>query len=92
MATKTTAYAYRSGHIGFGNFCPDGALPIARDWSKLLREIIEALAVHCYDGETLKVGGLATTDNDDEALGIFEEFKAQVQACLDNCGQRRDCA
>ena len=83
MATKSVAFCWRSGLIGFGNSCPEGALPIARDYDKRLRGVIDVLATHAYDGETLKVGGVATADDDGEALLAVQEFQAQVNKRLE---------
>lgn len=84
MPQKLTAYAFRSGEIGISNHVPDGALPIARDYSKRLREAVEVMAVHGYDGETLRVPGLSTTKDDDEALDKFMDFNRDVQRILDD--------
>lgn len=77
--TEITAYCWRSGLIQFGTEVPDGALPIATGPEKPLRDIVDVLAVHCYDNVNLRVGGIATAQDSDEALDRLLEFQAQVQ-------------
>lgn len=83
MATKSVAFCWRSGLIGFGYSCPEGALPIARDYDKRLRGVVEVLATLGYDNETLRVGGVATADDDGEALLAVQDFQARVNKRLE---------
>ena len=82
MASKMIAYCWRNGKIEFGNQLPEGALPIARDFSKRLRDAVEVLAVPGYDGETLIVPGLPTASTGNEALQKLETFRERVKAHL----------
>ncbi|WP_028586693.1 hypothetical protein [Desulfocurvus vexinensis] len=82
MANKVVVYCWRNGKIDFGNQLPKGALPIARDFSKRLRDAVEVLAVHGYDGETLIVPGLPTASSGDEALQALTTFREMVRAQL----------
>lgn len=72
------AYCWRNGVIGFGSTLPEGALPLGRGPRKALAEIVSVLATHAYDGVTLKVGGVATADSDEEALGYVAWFRDEV--------------
>ncbi|MEP9350597.1 hypothetical protein [Xanthobacter sp. KR7-225] len=73
------AFADRRGVIGFGNRMPAGVLHIADDPShERLYEVVEVLARHAYDGETLLVPGIPEADNDDQALDALIAFRDQV--------------
>lgn len=68
------AYCYASGLIEFGARLPDGALPIARGRDKPLREFINGVARHAYDGETLLVPGIPEATDQDAALDALFAF------------------
>lgn len=74
------AYAWRSGLIEFGRRCPDGALLIASGPAKIVRPIVEVNAVHCWDNKSLRVGNVATANDDDEAYSALCEFQDRVGA------------
>lgn len=75
-------FSGRDGVIEFGPFVPDGRLPIAEassaDAQSRVREIVEGICRHAYDGETLLVPGIPEADSDDQALDALFEFRRRV--------------
>ncbi len=80
--TETTAYCWRSGLIGFGETAPEGTLPIATGPEKKLRAIVDVLATHCWDNRSLKVGGIATALDNNEAFKALDWFTKEVKQRL----------
>jgi len=78
----TIAYCYASGHIGFGNHVPDGALEIARGPSKKLHDVIEVMARHAYDNKTLLVPGIPEAPNQREGINALCRFVDEVEKRL----------
>jgi hypothetical protein len=79
LAPPTYAYAYRSGHIGFGHEVPEGALPIGKLGPKLKCSTIEACArLSRTDNRTLFVPGVPEAESDDAALDAFEKWLTWV--------------
>lgn len=73
------AFANRRGVIGFGHRVPANTLVIADDPNREhLHEVVEVLARHAYDGETLLVPGIPEADTDDQALEALIAFRRQV--------------
>lgn len=62
------AWCWASGQIEFGRHIPEGALPIARGPARKVREFIETVSRHAYDGETLLVPGIPEAPNQSVAL------------------------
>lgn len=81
MATQITAYCWRSGLIQFGEAVPDGAMPIAAGPEKELREVVDIHATHGWD-KALRVGGVPTAMNENEALIVLEDFQNRVMSDL----------
>jgi hypothetical protein len=61
--------------IEFGPRIPDGALPVDHGVEACVRERVEALARHAYDGKTLLVPGISEAQSDDEALEAAQRFR-----------------
>lgn len=69
------AFCYASGEIGFGTKLPSGALPIATGDNKtVLRDWIEGVARHAYDGKTLLVPGIPEAPDQSHALDALKRF------------------
>lgn len=78
------AYCWASGRIEFGRTVPKGALPIARGRSKRLRDFIDPVARHAYDGVTLLVPGIPEAPDQARgvaALGKFIDWLKTRPAC-----------
>jgi hypothetical protein len=78
-APTTLAYCFASGHIGFGSRCPNGALPIVRGNDKTVREFIETVARHAYDGTTLLVPGVPEASDQTEGLAKLNAFMDWIE-------------
>lgn len=73
------AYSDRNGVIEFDRQVPDGRLPIGSSGDQVrLRETVEAIARHAYDGKTLLVPGIPEADSDDQALEALLRFRTLV--------------
>lgn len=73
------AYCYASGEICFGRSLPEGALPIARGPAKALRQRMEVVARHAYDGKTLLVPGVPEAANQIEAVDALLRFREWIK-------------
>lgn len=80
------AYAFRSGHIGFGTKVPDGALIIAKGPAKIVGQIVRGNARLAYDNETWLVPGCPEAENDEQAynafIAFFDRIRSQVTKAL----------
>jgi hypothetical protein len=76
------AYAFRSGHIGFGTSVPDGALFIANGPAKQVGQIVRGNARLAYDNETWLVPGCPEAQNDEEAYKAFVAFFDRIRKQL----------
>jgi hypothetical protein len=74
----TYAYCFASGQIEFGTRIPDGALPLGRGRSRIVREVIEATARRAYDGETLLVPGIPEAPDQAAALDALLAFRSWI--------------
>lgn len=82
--SEIKAYAWRSGKVEFGATVPTDALLVAVGPEEELREEVEVLARHGYDGKTLLVPGIPEARTDPEAMDALFDFKAKVEAGLAN--------
>ena len=73
------AYAFRSGHIGFGTTVPDGALVIAKGPAKVVGPLVRGNARLAYDNETYLVPGCPEAADDDEAIKAFMRFFDRIR-------------
>lgn len=70
---------WRDGLIHFRAKCPPGAICIASGPEKIVRDIVEVNATHCWDNKSFRVGNLATAGNDDDALDALCEFQHRIE-------------
>lgn len=68
------AYCWASGQIEFGTRIPEGALPIARGPARKVRDFVEAVARHAYEGETLLVPGIPEAPDQSAALTALQAW------------------
>ncbi|EKB8407002.1 host nuclease inhibitor protein [Salmonella enterica] len=77
MKPTITAYCRASGLIEFGHTLPEGALPIVTGSEKKVREEVEVLARHAYNGELL-VPGIPEAASQNEALEALVRFSRVI--------------
>lgn len=77
------AYAFRSGHIGFGTTVPDGALLIAKGPKKIIGPIVRGNARLAYDNETYLVPGCPEAENDEQATIAFMRFFDRIRKSVE---------
>ncbi|EBW5286822.1 host nuclease inhibitor protein [Salmonella enterica] len=81
MKPTITAYCWASGLIEFGHTLPEGALPIVTGSEKQVRDVVEVLARHAYNGDLL-VPGIPEAVSQDEAhealVRFFREIRVRV--------------
>lgn len=76
-------FANRAGVIGFGHRMPANTLHIADDPDQgRLYDVVEVLARHAYDGETLLVPGIPEATCDADALDALLAFRRRVISAL----------
>lgn len=73
------AYCWKSGLIELGQRVPSGAIEIATGPAKPLREMIEVVSRHAYDGKSLLVPGVPEADNKDAAVDALIAFKDWIK-------------
>ncbi|EID6350622.1 host nuclease inhibitor protein [Salmonella enterica] len=78
MKPTITAYCWASGLIEFGHTLPEGALPIVTGNEKKVRDVVEVLARHAYNG-LLLVPGIPEAASQDEAREALVRFSRVVQ-------------
>lgn len=77
------AFTNRAGVIGFGQRLPANTLHVADDPDQQqLRDVVEGLARHAYDGETLLVPGIPEATCDADALDALLAFRRRVIRAL----------
>jgi len=77
------AFSDRRGVIEFDSCIASGCLPIAAHPDlTLLREIVEVLARHAYDGHTLLVPGIPEAKTSHQAVNALLAFGARVAEAL----------
>ncbi|MDI4664690.1 host nuclease inhibitor protein [Xanthobacter autotrophicus] len=73
------AFTNRAGVIGFGHRIPADALHIADDPDQgRLHDVVEGLARHDHDGETLLVPGIPEATFEFDAVDALLEFRRRV--------------
>ncbi|EJO1698751.1 host nuclease inhibitor protein [Salmonella enterica] len=77
MKPTITAYCWASGLIEFGHALPEGALPIVTGSEKKVREEVEVLARHAYNGELL-VPGIPEAAGQNEAREALVRFSLVI--------------
>lgn len=76
-APYSKAWCWRTGQIGIGarsKAAPRGTITFATGPSRRLREVVEVLSRHAYDGKTLLVPGIPEATDEraaEKALGTF---------------------
>lgn len=68
------AFCYASGHIGFGDRIPDGALPLAKGERDALIAHVSGMARHAREGDRLFVPGMPEAVDDAAALEVMRTF------------------
>lgn len=83
-----TAYAYcdASGLIAFGPSVPEWALPIARGPLNTLRERVEVVARHAYDGHSLLVPGVPEAEDQMQAVEALIAFRKWIKPGFEKAG------
>lgn len=77
--TSLLAFCYGSGHIGFTTAsCPEGALPICRGPSDLVRETVSGAARRGQDGKELFVPGIPEAASEIQAMNALQNFTANI--------------
>ncbi|ELU8839214.1 host nuclease inhibitor protein [Salmonella enterica] len=77
MKPTITAYCWASGLIEFGYTLPEGALPIVTGSEKQVRDVVEVLACHAYNGDLL-VPGIPEAASQDEGREALVRFSRVV--------------
>ncbi|HGB3609944.1 TPA: host nuclease inhibitor protein, partial [Salmonella enterica subsp. enterica serovar Eastbourne] len=77
-----------SGLIEFGHTLPEGALPIITGKEKDVRDEVEVLARHAYNGDLL-VPGIPEAAVQNEARKALERFSCKVQERLKHPNKRK---
>ncbi|EKL3944739.1 host nuclease inhibitor protein [Salmonella enterica] len=88
MKPTITAYCWASGLIEFGNTLPEGALPIVTGNEKRVRDVVEVLARHAYNGDLL-VPGIPEAASQNEAREALERFSRVIQERLKHPNKRK---
>ncbi|EGA9622732.1 host nuclease inhibitor protein [Salmonella enterica] len=77
MKPTITAYCWASGLIESGSTLPEGALPIVTGSEKQVRDVVEVLARHAYNGDLL-VPGIPEAVSQDEAHEALVRFSRVI--------------
>ncbi|HGB3175960.1 TPA: host nuclease inhibitor protein [Salmonella enterica subsp. enterica serovar Chester] len=88
MKPTITAYCWASGLIEFGHTLPEGALPIITGKEKDVRDEVEVLARHAYNGDLL-VPGIPEAADQNEAREALERFSRVIQERLKHPNKRK---
>ncbi|HGA5439881.1 TPA: host nuclease inhibitor protein [Salmonella enterica subsp. enterica serovar Eastbourne] len=88
MKPTITAYCWASGLIEFGHTLPEGALPIITGKEKDVRDEVEVLARHAYNGDLL-VPGIPEAESMDEYREALFRFSCKVQERFRNPNKRK---
>lgn len=88
MKPTITAYCWASGLIEFGHTLPEGALPIITGKGKDVRDEVEVLARHAYNGDLL-VPGIPEAADQNEAREALERFSRVIQERLKHPNKRK---
>ena len=68
------AFCYASGEIGIAEEVPKGAIGIAKGEPGRLKEFIETVSRHAWDGETYLVPGIPEAENQAKAYDALRKF------------------
>ncbi|EGF8034366.1 host nuclease inhibitor protein [Salmonella enterica subsp. enterica serovar Rubislaw] len=88
MKPTITAYCWASGLIEFGNALPEGALPIVTGSEKRVRDVVEVLARHAYNGDLL-VPGIPEAAGQDEGREALVRFSRVVHERVKHPNKRK---
>ncbi|EEP6115422.1 host nuclease inhibitor protein [Salmonella enterica] len=88
MKSTITAYCWASGLIEFGNTLPEGALPIVTGSEKRVRDVVEVLARHAYNGDLL-VPGIPEAASQDEGREAPVRFSRVVHERVKHPNKRK---
>ncbi|EBB9299170.1 host nuclease inhibitor protein [Salmonella enterica] len=88
MKPTITAYCWASGLIEFGNALPEGALPIVTGSEKRVRDVVEVLARHAYNGDLL-VPGIPEAESMNEYREALFRFSCKVRERLTHPNKRK---
>ncbi|EGM9868641.1 host nuclease inhibitor protein [Salmonella enterica] len=88
MKSTITAYCWASGLIEFGNALPEGALPIVTGSEKRVRDVVEVLARHAYNGDLL-VPGIPEAASQDEGREALVRFSRVVHERVKHPNKRK---
>ncbi|EHT6197782.1 host nuclease inhibitor protein [Salmonella enterica] len=88
MKSTITAYCWASGLIEFGNALPEGALPIVTGSEKRVRDVVEVLARHAYNGDLL-VPGIPEAAGQDEGREALVRFSRVVHERVKHPNKRK---
>ncbi|EME6923632.1 host nuclease inhibitor protein [Salmonella enterica] len=88
MKFTITAYCWASGLIEFGNTLPEGALPIVTGSEKRVRDVVEVLARHAYNGDLL-VPGIPEAESMDEYREALFRFSRVVHERVKHPNKRK---
>ncbi|EAW0307100.1 host nuclease inhibitor protein [Salmonella enterica] len=88
MKSTITAYCWASGLIEFGNTLPEGALPIVTGSEKRVRDVVEVLARHAYNGDLL-VPGIPEAASQDEGREALVRFSRVVHERVTHPNKRK---
>ncbi|EBD5953444.1 host nuclease inhibitor protein [Salmonella enterica] len=88
MKSTITAYCWASGLIEFGNTLPEGVLPIVTGNEKQVRDVVEVLARHAYNGDLL-LPGIPEAVSQDEAREALVRFSRVVHERVKHPNKRK---
>ncbi|EDY5732279.1 host nuclease inhibitor protein [Salmonella enterica] len=88
MKSTITAYCWASGLIEFGNTLPEGVLPIVTGSEKRVRDVVEVLARHAYNGDLL-VPGIPEAASQDEGREALVGFSRVVHERVKHPNKRK---
>lgn len=88
MKPTITAYCRASGLIEFGHTLPEGALPIVTGSEKKVRDVVEVLARHAYNGDLL-VPGIPEAESMDEYREALVRFSRVIHERFRHLNKRK---
>lgn len=88
MKSTITAYCWALGLIEFGNTLPEGVLPIVTGSEKRVRDVVEVLARHAYNGDLL-VPGIPEAASQDEGREALVRFSRVIRRRIKHPNKRK---